>query len=135
MPYTFRKTERLNRKKIIEKMFQGGVSRSFTVFPLRVVYLFPDDQQVPLSMMVSVSKHRFKHAIKRNRVKRQVREAWRLQKQSLVDILVEQHKHLAVAFIYLSEELQPTALISKQMELAISKLCEIFQSTQHETNS
>jgi len=136
MSNTFRKPERLNKKKIIEKMFQGGVSRSFTVFPMRVVYLLDDDQLVPLSMMVSVSKHRFKHAVKRNRVKRQIREAWRLQKQPLSEVLLGQQKHLAVAFIYLSEELQPTALIIRQMELAICKLCEIFQpNDNHEANS
>ena len=38
MPNTLRKSERLDRKKVIEKMFAGG-SRSFSVFPLRVVYL------------------------------------------------------------------------------------------------
>ena len=38
MPNTLRKSERLDKKKVIEKMFAGG-SRSFSVFPLRVVYL------------------------------------------------------------------------------------------------
>lgn len=116
-------------------MFQGGASRSFTVFPLRVVYMFVDGQQVPLSMMVSVSKHRFKHAVKRNRVKRQIREAWRLKKQPLADGLSLQGKHLAVAFIYLSEELEPTAFIGRQMELSVCKLCETLQAASHETDS
>ena len=74
MPNTLRKSERLDRKKVIEKMFAGG-SRSFSVFPLRVVYLPVEELEAPVSILVSVSKRRFKRAVKRNRVKRQIREA------------------------------------------------------------
>ena len=73
-------------------MFQGGESRSFTIFPLRVVFMAVEAQTVPLSMMVSVSKRHFKHAVQRNRVKRLVREAWRLNKQPLADLLNAQQK-------------------------------------------
>lgn len=90
MPFTLRKPERLSKKKIIEKMFQGGESRSFAIFPLRIVFMPASEQEVPLSMMVSVSKRHFKHAVKRNRVKRLVREAWRLHKQPLADLLSAQ---------------------------------------------
>ena len=69
-----RKPERLSRKKIIEKMFAGG-SRSFSIFPLRVVWLPVEELDVSASLLVSVSKRRFKRAVKRNRVKRQIREA------------------------------------------------------------
>ena len=74
MPNTLRKPERLNRKKIIEKMFAGG-SRSFSVFPLRVVYLSVEELEAPASILVSVSKRRFKRAVKRNRVTRQIGRA------------------------------------------------------------
>ena len=74
MPNTLRKSERLDKKKVIEKMFAGG-SRSFSVFPLRVVYLPVEELEAPVSILVSVSKRRFKRAVKRNRVKRQIREA------------------------------------------------------------
>ena len=75
MPNTLRKSERLDKKKVIEKMFAGG-SRSFSVFPLRVVYLPVEELEAPVSILVSVSKRRFKRAVKRNRVKRQIREAY-----------------------------------------------------------
>ena len=76
MPNTLRKSERLDKKKVIEKMFAGG-SRSFSVFPLRVVYLPVEELEVSASILISVSKRRFKRAVKRNRVKRQIREAYR----------------------------------------------------------
>ena len=69
---TLHKTERLDKKKVIDKMFSGG-ARSFSVFPLRVVYLPVEELEAPVSILVSVSKRRFKRAVKRNRVKRQRR--------------------------------------------------------------
>ena len=53
MPNTLRKSERLDKKKVIEKMFAGG-SRSFSVFPLRVVYLPVEELEAPVSILVSV---------------------------------------------------------------------------------
>ena len=68
---TLHKSERLDKKKVIDKMFSGG-ARSFSVFPLRVVYLPVEELEAPVSILVSVSKRRFKRAVKRNRVKRQI---------------------------------------------------------------
>ena len=104
MPYTFRKPERLNRKKVLERMFAGG-ARSYSFFPLRVVYVPAQELEAPVSVLVSVSKRRFKRAVKRNRVKRQVREAYRLNKHLLLDVLPPGCPPLAVAFIYLADEL------------------------------
>ena len=67
MTHTLHKAERLNRKKVIEKMFAGG-SRSFSLFPLRVVCLPVAELDAPVSILVSVSKRRFKRAVARNRV-------------------------------------------------------------------
>lgn len=118
-----RKPERLSRKKIIEKMFAGG-SRSFSIFPLRVVWLPVEELDVPASLLVSVSKRRFKRAVKRNRVKRQIREAYRLNKQPLLETLVANNLHLALAFIYLSDELADSALIAEKVKIALTRIAE-----------
>lgn len=118
-----RKPERLSRKKIIEKMFAGG-SRSFSIFPLRVVWLPVEELDVPASLLVSVSKRRFKRAVKRNRVKRQIREAYRLNKQPLLETLVANNLHLALAFIYLSDELVDSALIAEKLKIALTRIAE-----------
>lgn len=83
---TLHKSERLDKKKVIDKMFSGG-ARSFSVFPLRVVYLPVEELEAPVSILVSVSKRRFKRAVKRNRVKRQIREAYRKNKHGLLRVL------------------------------------------------
>lgn len=118
-----RKPERLNKKKIIEKMFAGG-SRSFSIFPLRVVWLPVEKLDAPVSILVSVSKRRFKRAVKRNRVKRQIREAYRLNKTFLLTPLAEKGRRLAIAFIYLSDELMDSALIEEKMKIALVRIAE-----------
>lgn len=101
MANTLCKAERLNSKILIEKMFAGG-SKSFSIFPLRVVYMPVENQDVQASILLSVSKKRFKRAVKRNRVKRQLREAYRMHKHQLLQILTDKQQQLAIAFIYLS---------------------------------
>lgn len=123
MANTLRKAERLDRKKVIEKMFAGG-ARSFSVFPLRVVYLPVDELEATVSILVSVSKRHFKRAVKRNRVKRQIREAYRLNKHALLDALDERRKRLAVAFIYLSDEQVDSSVIEERMKTALARIVE-----------
>lgn len=118
-----RKPERLSRKKIIEKLFAGG-SRSFSIFPLRVVWLPVEELDVQASLLVSVSKRRFKRAVKRNRVKRQIREAYRLNKQPLLEALAEKDLRLALAFIYLSDELTDSAVIAEKMKIVLARIVE-----------
>lgn len=123
MPNTLHKSERLDKKKVIEKLFAGG-SRSFSVFPLRVVYLPVEELEAPASILVSVSKRRFKRAVKRNRVKRQIREAYRLNKHGLLDVLADKRCRLAIAFIYLSDQLVESSLIAERMKTALARIAE-----------
>lgn len=120
---TLSKSERLNKKKIIDKMFSGG-ARSFSVFPLRVVYLPEEELEESVAILVSVSKRRFKRAVKRNRVKRQIREAYRKNKYTLLKVLQEKEKKLAVAFIYLSDRLTDSAQIEERMKIALARIAE-----------
>ena len=122
-----RKPERLNKKKIIEKMFAGG-SRSFSIFPLRVVWLPVEELDVQASILISVSKRRFKRAVKRNRIKRQIREAYRLNKQILLAPLTEKNRRLAIAFIYLADELMNSALVEEKIKAALTRIVVSFQN-------
>lgn len=119
-----RKQERLHGKSVIERIFTGGVSKSFSIYPLRVVYMPVEEQEACASVLVSVSKKRFKRAVKRNRVKRQIREAYRKNKQPLLERLEEEGKPLAIAFIYLSNELIPSAVLEEKMKLLLTRLAE-----------
>ena len=123
MGNTLHKSERLDKKKVIEKLFAGG-ARSFSLFPLRVVYLPVEELEETASILVSVSKRRFKRAVKRNRVKRQIREAYRKNKHAMLQTLEEQGCRMAIAFIYLSDQLQESALIEERVKTALARICE-----------
>lgn len=98
------KSERLYMQKRIDALFASG--QSFIAYPLRVVFSVRDlNTEEPVSIMVSVSKRKFKRAVKRNRVKRLVREAYRLNKEAFLSISEEQNKSIDVAFLYLKNEL------------------------------
>ncbi|AVM54054.1 ribonuclease P protein component [Bacteroides zoogleoformans] len=129
MANTLHKSERLDKKKVIEKMFAGG-SHSFSIFPLRVVYLPVEELEATASILVSVSKRRFKHAVKRNRVKRQIREAYRANKHELLSVLAERQCRLAIAFIYLSDRLEDSSLIETRLKTALAHIAEKVTSSE-----
>lgn len=109
---------------MIEKLFSGGTARSFSLFPLRVVYMPVEKQEPSVSMLISVPKKRFKRAVKRNLVKRQVREAFRLNKSLLAEPLVAKDYGINVAFIYISDEIVPTAEINSKVCTLLSRIAE-----------
>ena len=124
MPYTLPKTERLCSKIVVDKMFAGGSSRSFSVYPLRVVYMETEKREAPASILISVPKKRFKHAVKRNYVKRQIREGYRKNKLALFDMLQTKEYGLAIAFIYLSDEFIPTQDVEAKIKIMLARIVE-----------
>ena len=62
--------------------------------------------------------------MKRNRVKRQIREAYRVNKHALLDVLAEKQCRLAVAFIYLSDQLVESSVIEDRMKTALARIAE-----------
>ncbi len=127
--FTLQKKERLNSKIIIEKLFSGG-SKSLPAFPLRIVYMPIEEEEEEdyptLSILISVPKKKFKRAVKRNRVKRQIREAYRKNKFILKDVLDKENKKAAIAFIWLGNELYESSDIEnkvvKLLQLTAEKL-------------
>ena len=101
MRFTFKKFEHLCRLSEIELLFSAG-SRSATVFPVRIVYrkVQATDGEPPVKVLVSVAKRRLRHAVDRNRAKRQLREAYRLQKSTIYNILKgEEAIHLGLIWM------------------------------------
>ena len=124
--YTLRKSERTCSKIAIDNLFKGGHSRSLSAFPIRVVYLVSDTpQQEQCQIMVSVPKKCFKRAVKRNRVKRQIREAYRLNK-AIVTEQMKKHegKYLTMAFFWLDAELHETDEIKSKMINLLGRISE-----------
>jgi len=99
--YTLGKKERLKSRKAIDGLFNGG--HRFTVSPVRVFYQLT--QGTELKFGVAVSTKLYKKAVDRNRVKRVIRECWRLQKNQLQERLKEKNTGLDVFFVYTDREL------------------------------
>lgn len=141
--FTFGKAERLCSHKVIEALFAGG-NKSFSAYPIRAVFMpvtsaeaantdnaanaeatvvsaNTDTQRV--QVLISVSKRHFKHAVDRNRVKRQIREAYRLNKQILLAALPE-NQRLALAFIWLSNEHFDTKVVEEKVKKLLTKAKE-----------
>ncbi len=119
------KEERMCSKKLIEVLFKGGQSRSMSAFPLRVVYMLlaeggTADDGILSEMLVSVPKRCFKRAVKRNHVKRQVREAYRRHKT-----LVGQPA--AIAFVWLDNKLHASEEVERKVVNLLRRVGERIQ--------
>lgn len=122
------KQERVCSKKLIDRLFNGGHSHTMSAFPLRVVYMTMtqdegDASLPPTQLLVSVPKKHFKRAVKRNRVKRQVREAYRLQRQ-IVSLKVKDKQSIVMAFIWLDDKLWPTEMVKQKVGNLMQRISE-----------
>ena len=125
--FTLKKDERLKRRKVIEKLFSEG--RAVASFPIRVQYKV-DDPLLTVSLQAgfSVSSRNFKKAVDRNRIKRLMREAYRLQKAPLEQALQTKQQKLALFLIYTGKELPNYALVREKIEVVLRKLLQTIQA-------
>jgi ribonuclease P protein component len=124
---TFTRPERLKSRKTIGSLFKGG--HSYVAYPLRVVWKEASPYLAAMSraqIMVSVSKRTFKTAVARNRIKRQIREAYRLHKQEFYDKLSDSDLHISFMVSYIAKEPLPFSDISA----GVSKLIRKFPGDQ-----
>ncbi len=124
--FTLSKEERICSRTLIESLFNGGGSHALSAYPLRAVYKLEEqhaEQRAKVQIMVSVSKKHFKHAVKRNRVKRQVREAYRKNKSIIVE-KVPSGSLLLMAFIWLADNLYDTQEVEQRISALLMRIKE-----------
>jgi ribonuclease P protein component len=117
--YFFRKENKLKSRKIIQQIFAEG--NSFTVFPLKVLWLDSNEHNC-LQTGVSVSSRYFKRAVDRNKIKRLIRESYRLQKFQLEEYLLKEDHQLSVFLIYISKEMPDYQMLYAANTKIINKL-------------
>ena len=126
--HTLGKEERLCSRKLIDSLFKGGGSRAMSGFPLRMVYAVTErhEGEPAAQILVSVPKRCFKRAVKRNRIKRLVREAYRLNKHILADTLERHEPQMSatMAFIYTDSHLHDYATVEQRVRNLLTRLSE-----------
>ena len=112
--HRFPKAEHLCLRNDIDALFSAG-AKALTAFPLRVVYREVKHKDGPkVKVLLSVPKRKLRHAVDRNRAKRQLRETYRLNKPTLVGALGEKQA-LHLAFMWLSDKPVDTKVIEKKV--------------------
>lgn len=120
---SYAKAEKLKSRKALNALFTGG--KSFAVFPVKVFWMpaAPNSGQ-PIQAGVGVSARHFKKAVDRNRIKRLLRECYRLNKHSLLATLEAEEKKVVVFFLYVGKELPDYTTFNEKMQQALTKLEE-----------
>ncbi|GFZ90040.1 ribonuclease P protein component [Aquaticitalea lipolytica] len=124
MKLTFNKTEKLKSQKLIEKLFLEG--KSVVSYPLRLVFIETTfDDNVKIKAGVSVSKRHFKNAVDRNRIKRLMREAYRLNKANYFNNITTQY---ALMILYIGKD-------GTEFDAVNEKMNQLFEKFLKETST
>ena len=120
--FALTKEERLSSRKSIEELFSDG--ESFLIFPLKIVWKVVDDADFlqPSQAAFSVSKKKFKRAVKRNLLKRRMRESYRSNKHLIYLPLIQQNKKLIFMAIFIGKEILDYSKIEKAMKRVLFRL-------------
>ena len=121
LSFKFNKAERLKNHHLLSTLFTSG--KSFSAYPLRVVYIPIEEPGLfPAQFSLSVPKKKFRLAVDRNRIRRQIREAYRLQKHLLYEDLQSKDKRIALMVMYVAKEEKTYKDIEQSMKRIIKGL-------------
>lgn len=119
--FSFRKDEILRKKKLIDRLFTEG--STFYIYPFKIFWLeLPLETNNPAQILFSVGKRSFKRAVDRNRVKRQIREVYRIQKHELYHKLVTDQQQCIIGIIYTTNVMLTTGELEIKIKAVIKRL-------------
>ncbi len=117
MAWSFAKKEKLKSKKLIDQLFTEG--KSVSSYPIKLIYLKTVlTHNVSIQTGVTVSKKNFKSAVKRNRIKRLLRESYRLNKGLVYN---NTEDNFAFLFLYLGKKMPDFKEIDENLQLVLHK--------------
>ena len=130
--HRFPKAEHLCLRNDIDALFSAG-AKALTAYPLRVVYREVNHKEGPkVKVLLSVPKRKLRHAVDRNRAKRQLREAYRLNKPTLLETLSDK-QGLHLAFMWLSDKPVDSKVIEKKVINLLHRIGEQLHQEQPTT--
>jgi ribonuclease P protein component len=126
--YSFRKEERLNNKKAIDRLFDEG--KSFNSDPFHVIRSSePFDSKHPLRVLISIPRKKIRKAVVRNLLKRRIREAYRLHKHALYNTLCKTRGYCTLGLIYTSVEIAGFKEIEEKIIMILQRLQKEYEKT------
>lgn len=117
--FSFPKKEKLTGEIKIKNLFEKG--EFFLAYPFRIGFAIMPKTDVPVEVLIGVSKKRFKHAVDRNRIKRLTREVYRLNKEQLFSAAQEKDYSLHLSVNYIASEILPYQTMEKKWQETITK--------------
>lgn len=130
--YTFSKKERLCSKNTFEYLFSdGSFLRSGAISVYYALDVPRDLQSHPLQVAFSAPKRHLKEAVKRNYIKRRMREVFRMKKHKLLDTLEEQERNLVLLISYNSRKKASFSEIHYTLDRALSKLLKKIEAREN----
>lgn len=135
MSAKFRKEERLKSRKVIQALFNRQ-GESFAQYPLRLVWMPMAERRsaYPVQFGLSVPKRRFKKAVDRNKIKRKIREAYRLQKHKIHTALDKEEEQYAFMVLYTGQEMETYQEIEAAMKQLIRRFIKKVKQRNRQTN-
>jgi len=128
---TLGRKERLKSRKKIDLLFREG--KVMNLYPLRVTYLKTEEQDLQIG--VSAGKRYFKKAVHRNKIKRLLREAWRLQKIELLETTRDKQTGLAVFIVYIGKEIPSFSEITFHVKQVIDRLLNTIEKAANKVSA
>ena len=122
---TLGKNERLKSQKQTERLFSEG--KRFAITPFRIYYSISKTETASLQFGAGVSKKNFRKAVDRNRIKRLMREAYRLQKTALENGVAEHPCRMTLFSLYTGKDLPEYREVYDKTGKFVAKLCAIIR--------
>ncbi len=117
--FFLKKEDKLKSRKTIDEVFNAG--NNFSIYPFKIWWL-PVQDATALQAGFGVSSRQFKKAVDRNKIKRLMREAYRLQKNELQLQLQQEQKQLRLFILYIGKELPDYEICFKKFTAILNRL-------------
>ena len=121
--YGLSKQERIKLRNEVKKLFESENKKIANYYPIKTLFIIEDKQNSGgVKILISVPSKKIKKAVKRNRIKRQIKEVYRLNKTTLVETAKKNNKIILIGFIYVSHNIYKYDVIARSVKDCLKEI-------------